>query len=210
MSKTEEYWDLWNQDGTLVGTIRRGDGMIPPNQYHLTVEVIPADGKGHLLVIQRALQKRLGSGLYEFPAGSVISGETPDKAARRELLEETGLKTRKLYKIKEASEPGMRRSIYMAVIPGLLDKNIQLQKEEAMDYRFVTVEQWLDMLVQGIFNSNRSRLYSEEVYAAIEQFTGTESNLTSVSSEKKRKLRSTTLVFNDTEASLTEQEENNE
>lgn len=208
MSKKEEYWDLWNQDGTLAGTIRRGDGMIPPDQYHLTVEVIPTDGKGHLLVIQRALQKRLGSGLYEFPAGSVLSGEAPDKAARRELLEETGLKTRKLYKLTDVQDPGIRRSIYVAVIPGLLDKKIQLQEEEAMDYRFVTVEQWLDMLVQGIFNSNRSRLYTEEVYTAIENYAGTDNN--SDKSKTKRKLRSTTLFCKGTETSLTEQEENNE
>jgi 8-oxo-dGTP diphosphatase len=50
---------------------------------------IPVVG-GKLLVARRAAGSHL-EGAWEFPGGKVRAGETPETAATRELLEETGL-----------------------------------------------------------------------------------------------------------------------
>ena len=46
--------------------------------------------RGEILVTRRAPEKPFG-GFLELPGGAVILGETPREAARRELLEETGI-----------------------------------------------------------------------------------------------------------------------
>jgi len=45
---------------------------------------------GRVLVARRAAGAHL-EGLWEFPGGKIVSGEEPDRAALRELAEETGL-----------------------------------------------------------------------------------------------------------------------
>ena len=45
---------------------------------------------GRYLVARRAEGTHL-AGLWEFPGGKIAAGERPEEAARRELLEETGL-----------------------------------------------------------------------------------------------------------------------
>lgn len=46
--------------------------------------------EGHLLLARRPLGKR-HAGLWEFPGGKFLPGETPLAAARRELAEELGV-----------------------------------------------------------------------------------------------------------------------
>lgn len=51
--------------------------------------VIFTEQDGHILLVKRGIDP--GKGLWAFPAGFVDAGEAPEAAARRELLEETGL-----------------------------------------------------------------------------------------------------------------------
>ena len=46
--------------------------------------------KNSYLICQRPLDKRHG-GLWEFPGGKLLDGETPFEGARRELVEELGI-----------------------------------------------------------------------------------------------------------------------
>lgn len=55
----------------------------------IAIGVVRHDGK--FLIGQRPEGKPL-AGLWEFPGGKVEAGETPAEAARRECLEETGLR----------------------------------------------------------------------------------------------------------------------
>jgi 8-oxo-dGTP diphosphatase len=52
-----------------------------------------------VLLVKRALEP--SRGLYAFPGGRVEAGETSEEAARRELLEETGMMTAALTPLRE-------------------------------------------------------------------------------------------------------------
>lgn len=177
IEQQDEYWDLFDDQMKFVKSIRKGE-CIPPNLYHITVEVIPTDMKGHLLLTERSLLKQRGPGKLEFPAGSVLSKEDPPHAALRELREETGLKPRQMYKMQravkraQAPDPGLIRMTYMAVIPDLLTANIVLQPEEVSAYRIVTINQWLHEIAIGSFEAERTKLYGANLLKNIISMVG--------------------------------------
>lgn len=174
MSKKEEYWDLYRPDGRLDRTVLRGSVEIQAlgDLYHETVEIIPTDKQGHLLVTRRALEKKKAGGRYEFPAGSVISGEEPIDAARRELFEETGLTAKKMFRIDVRMTTGIKRYIYLAYIPDLLTANIVLQDEETVAYRIITYKQWIGLITEDRFDIRRVQLYSNKIYNTMEKMVG--------------------------------------
>jgi A/G-specific adenine glycosylase len=67
----------------------------PPRPHVRAAVVVLEDGRGRWLVQRRAERGLLG-GLWEFPGGKIEPGETPERAARRELREETGRLVRDL------------------------------------------------------------------------------------------------------------------
>ena len=168
----QEYWDLYHLDGTHAGVMQRGGQAIPPDLYHVTVEIIPTDRSGHMLVTRRSLMKQRGGGNYEFPAGSVLAGEAPADAAARELFEETGLTATTMDVLAETLTGGMKRVVYLAYIQDLLNASVILQPEETMDYKFVTVPQWLSLVGNGQFEPSRVAMYTEHIYQCIEAAVG--------------------------------------
>ena len=53
--------------------------------------VLLVDGEGRLLLQRRTMDAPSAAGKWSFPGGGIEPGEEPEEAARRELLEETGL-----------------------------------------------------------------------------------------------------------------------
>lgn len=161
----EELWNLYNPEGVLIRTIHKGELSIRDSGlYHETVEIIPCDAQGHLLVTRRAFEKRLGGGLFEFPSGSVFASETPVAAARRELVEETGLKASAMKKITESFVPGIKRYIYLASIPELPNTPIRLQPGETIDSLVIDKDLWFQMIADGRFDSRHTEFYNKKVY----------------------------------------------
>ena len=58
---------------------------------HIAAGIVQRNGK--LLITRRKPEGLLG-GLWEFPGGKLMDGETPEQACAREIREETGLKVR--------------------------------------------------------------------------------------------------------------------
>lgn len=71
------------------GSIPRRRGRV--RRPHVRAAVVVVEAGGRYLVQRRPSSGLLG-GLYEFPGGKIEAGETPIRAARRELREETGLR----------------------------------------------------------------------------------------------------------------------
>ena len=55
------------------------------------VVLIMEDASGERILINKEYRLAVGEWVYNFPAGLIDPGETPEEAARRELSEETGL-----------------------------------------------------------------------------------------------------------------------
>jgi len=82
-------------------TVRLPDGrravreiIVPPN----AVAVVPVDDKGTLYLV-RQYRPALRKILYEVPAGIIDRGERPTATARRECIEEVGMRPERLTRL---------------------------------------------------------------------------------------------------------------
>ncbi len=64
------------------------------------VVILPLTPDGDILMV-RQFRISVGAASIEIPAGAIDSGESPEQAARRELLEETGYRCERIYRLGE-------------------------------------------------------------------------------------------------------------
>ncbi|MCH5267671.1 MAG: NUDIX hydrolase [Lachnospiraceae bacterium] len=62
------------------------------------VVIMATDESGERIVLSKEFRLAAGGWVYNFPAGLIDAGETPEESAKRELWEETGLE---LYEIND-------------------------------------------------------------------------------------------------------------
>lgn len=191
-----EYWDLFDHNGNFVRVMQKGKERIPNHLYHITVEIIPTDKAGHLLLTQRHWMKLRGAGDWEFPAGSALSGETAEAAAIRELQEETGLIAQELFKIQETLIGKMLRVTFLAAIPDLKTASVILQDGETMDWRIVTLQEFYQMIAQGALSSERLQVYGERFYSTLEAQVGNVSLPRADVPSKQRKKKKVPVILN--------------
>ena len=61
------------------------------NRQANAVVMILTDENGQRILVNREYRMAMGQWIYNFPAGLIDPGESPEESARRELWEETGL-----------------------------------------------------------------------------------------------------------------------
>ena len=106
------------------------------------------DGK---ILLERQYRHAAGSFLYELPAGRIDPGENELKAAKRELLEETGFTARKWKRILRFwASPGFvaeAMSIYLAseLTAGMAEP----EDDEVINIQFVPLKKAVAMVLGG-------------------------------------------------------------
>ena len=136
-----EIWDLYDRQGNRTGETweRARAREIPEGRYHIVCDILIRHEDGDFLLTLRDSRKEVYPGCWEASAGgSALAGETPEAAARREMLEETGLKAEKLEQISTTWKPMSRSVIYAYLAVVSCDKSsVRLQEGETVDYRWV-------------------------------------------------------------------------
>lgn len=91
----DELWDLTDSAGNPIGrTHRRGSLEWPTGCFHVIAGTCVVRDDGLVLLTKRAAIKDHPL-TWEFPAGSILVGESSVEGAVRELSEETGLHARR-------------------------------------------------------------------------------------------------------------------
>ena len=145
-----EIWDLYDEHGNKTGETweRTRAGEIPEGRYHMVCDVLIRHQDGDFLVTLRDPRKDIYPGCWEASAGgSALAGETPEEGARREMLEETGLKAETLEPISVTYRPRSRSVIhaYLGVVTCPKDA-VRLQPGETVDYRWVDTDSFLSLI----------------------------------------------------------------
>lgn len=83
--------------------VRLPDGNITTREivYHPGAVAIVPILPGNKIILVKQYRKAVEQELLEIPAGTLEPGETPIRCAKRELIEETGYKAKKIRKILE-------------------------------------------------------------------------------------------------------------
>ena len=106
------------------------------------------DGK---IALVRQFRYAYGEEIYEIPAGKLNAGEDPEKAAGRELTEETGLIASRLVLLYTLyPSPGYtNEKIYVYRAEGVMEGVQKLDEGEFLDAEFLPVEEVKKMIARG-------------------------------------------------------------
>jgi len=149
-----EIWDVY--DALRQKTGKRHERGVPleAGAYHLVVHGCVFNKKGEMLIQQRQPFKEGWPDLWDVTAsGSALTGETPQQAMAREMLEEVGIKH---------SFDGMRPVLTINFDVGFADwfliqredidcRTLRLQPEEVQAVRWAGLKEILQMMKDGLF-----------------------------------------------------------
>lgn len=142
-------WHLKNRYCGVCGTrtlIKRGGILRKCGNDSCAVEYYPRNDpvvimlatKGDKCLLGR--QHRFPPRMYSALAGFLEHGESLEEAVRREMFEESGIRTDKVEYIASQAWP-FEQSIMIACLAEALDDTINIDKEELDDARWVTLEE---------------------------------------------------------------------
>jgi len=138
------------------------DEIIEPTGIHVRRDIVHHSGSVVILAIEesrsetkvlleRQYRHAAQQYLWELPAGRIDKGENELKAAKRELLEETGFAASRWKRIlKFYVSPGFvaeTMSIFLAT--GLRPGTAQPEDDEVIEVRFASLEEALRMVLSG-------------------------------------------------------------
>lgn len=145
-----EIWDLYDEQGRKTGETweRSRAREIPEGRYHIVCDILIRHQDGKFLLTLRDPEKDVYPGCLEASAGgSALAGENPEEAARREMLEETGLTADKLELIGTTFKRESRSAVYAYLATVKCEKDsVRLQPGETVGYQWVDAPAFLSMI----------------------------------------------------------------
>ena len=154
-----EYWDIYDKNKQKTGRVmKRNDWILKDDEYHLSVLGVIQRRDGKFLITQRVMTKHWAPGWWEVSGGACMAGEESKEAVIREVKEETGLDVSNAkggYVFSYHREnPGEGDNYFVDVYKFILDfdeKDVQIQKEEALAFKIVSLDEIKELASQGIF-----------------------------------------------------------
>ena len=122
-----------------------------------SVVVMPVFDDGRILLI-RQYRHSIGEFLWELVAGRKEAKETPAAAARRELIEETGYRAKRLRKLmRVVPTPGfVNEWMWIFAAEGLTEGAAQPEEDEKITPRILTLEKVEKMIQRGTLRDAKS------------------------------------------------------
>lgn len=119
-------------------------------QHGGSAVVMPVDDKGRVL-LEKQYRLPARDYLWEIPAGRMDEGETPLKAAKRELKEETGLSAKKWTRLLSLfMSPGfLAEKMHIYVAQELKQGKRDLMEDERIETNWFTPKQMNEMIKTG-------------------------------------------------------------
>jgi len=155
-----ELWDAYDKDMNRIEgvTLVRGE-PVPEGMYHIVCDVAVRHTDGTWLLMQRYPRKPWGLKWELTAGGSALMGETPEKAAVRELMEETGVKAAALKEIAHItdSERHVQYFEYLCVTD-CPKASVTLQEGETVAYRWADTDEIAGMPVSEYASARLVRL----------------------------------------------------
>lgn len=146
----EEYWDVYDENKKKTGeTVKRFPFEMKDGQYHIVVSAVILNSLNEILISKRAEHKKFGL-MWELNGGSILSGETSLEGILREVNEELGIEFTKKEAIflKDVKRKFDFKDLWVFK-KDIDSKNLTFPDKEAIEAKFVTIEEFVSMFDNG-------------------------------------------------------------
>lgn len=144
-----EYNDIYDTYGNVTGRVHRRGSSWKPGEYGLVVCVWVHDGRGNLLLTQRAPQKSF-AGTWENSGGAAQVGENSRQAVARELFEETGIQAEESeFEYLDSDRDAHTLYDFYSLRKDVPLDQLTLQPEETVDAKWVDFQTVHAMIQNG-------------------------------------------------------------
>ena len=111
------------------------------------VAIVPVHANGDVVLL-RQFRPSIGEEIYEIPAGTIEKGEAPLATAKREIVEETGLKAKQWTKISEfLTAPGFCTELmHVYVARGLSPASAEGDADEVLRPERMSIDAALKLI----------------------------------------------------------------
>jgi isopentenyldiphosphate isomerase len=141
-----EILDIVDEKDHVVSKATKEE-MIDKKLLHRSSLTLVFNSKGEIFIHMRAKNKRTYLGMWAvFFGGSLRSGETYEEGAKRELLEESGIKNVDLKFIFKERFTNKDEDLWAKVYSCVYNDKLNLQKSEIEKGRFVSKEELKQMV----------------------------------------------------------------
>ncbi len=129
--------------------------ILLPNEKKINIDFVKHNGAAAIIpilnnkiILERQYRYVIGKYLYEIPAGTIEKKESPIECAKRELLEETGYKAKRIIPLFSSfSSPGIStEKIYYFAAYNLKKERTNREENEIITLRFVNILKAVDMI----------------------------------------------------------------
>jgi isopentenyldiphosphate isomerase len=147
----EEILDLVDENDNVIGKITKPE-MLKNKLLHRGTAIFVFNSKGEIYVHKRVKNKKIYPGYYDISfGGSVKSGETYEKGAKRELFEESGIKNVELKFLFKDRFTNNVDDVFVYVYKCIFDGKLKLQKKEIEFGKFMTINEMEDLMKRETF-----------------------------------------------------------
>lgn len=163
-----EIWDAYDRNGNKLGfdLYRDQTDKIPPDVYHIVVNIFTLTKDDMILVTQRSPEKPISPLKWEITGGSIIKGETAAQGAVRELAEETGIcaDKKQMRLLKVIADGYDLWHYFLLKLPQNHDEiSITLQPRETSDYKFISLDEFKELFLSHSFVSHVRKHLEKEI-----------------------------------------------
>lgn len=141
----EEFFDVYNADGSWRGLFLRSECHGNPELIHKSVHVVVFDSTCRKILLQkRSMSKDIQPGKWDTAVGGhVAAGESVEAAARRELSEELGITGEPEFFFNSTIKNSVESEI-VTVFKLFSDGPFDYSKEEIDEVRFFDLADFAD------------------------------------------------------------------
>lgn len=155
-----------------VDRLRMPDGQVIEREiidHPGSAVMIPMISLKRIALI-RQFRYSTGGNIWEFPAGTIDTGETPLACAKRELVEEIGYSAREWIKIRSFfPTPGVSNEMMHLYLARKLEKTVAKPEfDEMIEVKFFSAVEIKDMLADGKIRDGKTILAIYELQAKFE------------------------------------------
>ncbi len=132
-----EQFDIVDRTGRVIGRASRAECHGNPSLIHQAVHVAVFDHASRLFLQKRSMAKDIQPGKWDVSVGGHVQpGETPERAAERELEEELGVRVNRLQKAYEYVWESPIETELIRTYCTVHEGPFRLQAEEISEGRF--------------------------------------------------------------------------